>query len=99
MLLTVTEGLLDEIPVKEVPKTEKAIREAVTTKLPDICLLIESGENLTQEDTQAILNVVREAMDKESQEEAPAPQKARENKKQSGALVDHGNDRVIEAKN
>jgi F-type H+-transporting ATPase subunit alpha len=98
VLLTVTEGLLDEIRIKQVAGMGKAICKAITTKLPYICLRIESGENLTQADIQAILNVARETIDKESEEEAPAPQKAGEDKKQSGALVDHGNDRVVEAK-
>jgi F-type H+-transporting ATPase subunit alpha len=97
-LLTVTEGLLDEIGVDQIAEMEKVIRNAVTTKLPEICMRIESGEDLTQEDSQAILSVVRDITTEETEETGSALRTAGEDKKQSGAIVNHGNDRVVKAK-
>ncbi len=62
VLLTVTEGLLDDIPVDKIDETEEKIRDAVTAKLPDICLKIEKGEKLGDEDMKAIIDAAKDAM-------------------------------------
>jgi F-type H+-transporting ATPase subunit alpha len=62
VLLSVTEGLFDDIPVNKIVETEEKIRSAVTAKLPDIGLKIEKGEKLGDEDKKAIIDAVKNAM-------------------------------------
>jgi F-type H+-transporting ATPase subunit alpha len=62
VLLSVTEGLFDDIPVNKIVETEEKIRSAVTAKLPDIGLKIEKGEKLGDEDKRAIIDAVKNAM-------------------------------------
>jgi len=62
VLLSVTEGLFDDIPVDTIDETEDKIQAAVRTKLSDIGLKIERGEKLGDEDKKAILDAAKEAM-------------------------------------
>lgn len=62
VLLSVTEGLFDDIPVNKIVEIEEKIRSAVTAKLPDIGLKIEKGEKLGDEDKKAIIDAVKNAM-------------------------------------
>jgi F-type H+-transporting ATPase subunit alpha len=60
-LLSVTEGLFDDIPVDNIDDMEKKILSAVTGKLPDISLKIEKGEKLGDDDKKAIIDAAKEA--------------------------------------
>jgi F-type H+-transporting ATPase subunit alpha len=62
VLLSVTEGLFDDIPVDKIDETEEKILSAVTAKLPDIGLKIEKGEKLGDDDKKAIIDAAKEAM-------------------------------------
>jgi F-type H+/Na+-transporting ATPase subunit alpha len=63
MLLAVTNGLFDVFEVNEIPNAEKLVREAITTELTEICLKIENGELLAEEDTAAIIEAARNAIE------------------------------------
>ncbi len=62
VLLTVTEGLFDDIPVDKIDATEEKIRSAVTAKLSDIGLKIEKGQKLGDDDMKAIIDTAKDAM-------------------------------------
>ena len=57
VLLTVTQGLFDHVPVEQIKPVEKALRQAITEQLPDICQRIQAGEKLSEDDIQEIHNV------------------------------------------
>jgi F-type H+/Na+-transporting ATPase subunit alpha len=61
-LLSVTAGLLDEIPLEEIAVAETAVRQAVITHLPSLTRGIETGEPLADEDKDALLKVMQEAL-------------------------------------
>jgi len=61
-LLSVTEGLFDEIPVDNIDEMEKKILSAVKGKLPDIGLKIEKGKKLGDDDKNAIIDAAKEAI-------------------------------------
>ncbi len=46
VLLAVTNGLMDDLPVERIADAEAAIRNAVIDEVPDICRRIEEGESL-----------------------------------------------------
>jgi len=73
VLLAVTKGLLDDIPVGEIARVAGMIRKAVAAKLPDLCGRIASGEKLTEEANQAVLSLAREVMDKAIRQEGLPP--------------------------
>jgi F-type H+-transporting ATPase subunit alpha len=62
VLLSVTEGLFDDIPVDKINETEEKIRSTVTAKLPGICLKIEKGEKLGDEDKKTIIDTAKDSM-------------------------------------
>lgn len=65
-LLSVTEGLLDDIPAGRVASVETKIRRAARDKLQEVAERIESGKKLSDEDKQAILDTAREVVDEET---------------------------------
>jgi F-type H+/Na+-transporting ATPase subunit alpha len=62
VLIAVTGGLFDSLPVEAIPQAEKSVREAVTAQLPKICQKIEDGELLSDEDKAAIVEAARTAL-------------------------------------
>ncbi|MGK7911343.1 MAG: alternate F1F0 ATPase, F1 subunit alpha [Synechococcus sp.] len=62
ILLAVSEGLLDTVPVADVNTTALAISTAVTEQLPQLCEKIRGGEALDDRDRQAILERARKAV-------------------------------------
>jgi F-type H+/Na+-transporting ATPase subunit alpha len=62
VLIAVTEGLFDNLPVEEIPRAEKMVREVVTAQLAKICQKIEDGELLSDEDKAAIVEAARSAL-------------------------------------
>jgi F-type H+/Na+-transporting ATPase subunit alpha len=61
-LLSVTAGLLDDVPLEQIAAAETAVRQAVVTHLPDLARQIEGGEPLADEDKDAMLKVMKEAL-------------------------------------
>lgn len=62
ILLAAAEGLLHGVPVDRVGQAEVAVRRAVTSELPEVCDRLVSGEPLTDEDRQALVEVIRAAV-------------------------------------
>ncbi|MGF1490277.1 MAG: alternate F1F0 ATPase, F1 subunit alpha, partial [Prochloraceae cyanobacterium] len=56
VLLAVTNGLFDNIPLENIAAAEMKVRNQIIDKLPDLCSKIAAGEKLTQSDRSAILN-------------------------------------------
>lgn len=63
VLLAVTEGLFDALPVPEIAQAELALRTRIIAQLSEIGRRIESGETLTQEDRASILNAAQQALE------------------------------------
>lgn len=63
VLLAVTNGLLDSVPLARIADAEDAVRTAVVQHVPEVCRDIASGEAFTGEDQQAILAVAEEAIE------------------------------------
>ena len=59
VLLATNEGLLDGVPVARVNEVERAIREQASLGLSDVSDRIESGERLSDDDTEAVRSLVR----------------------------------------
>ena len=60
VLLAVTQGVLDAVPLDKIGLGEKAIRQAIREQLPEVCQRIEAGEKLSQSDRLSLLNTARE---------------------------------------
>jgi F-type H+-transporting ATPase subunit alpha len=56
VLLAVTGGIFDGIPLEEIDGAAKALGRAVTEQLPDLCRRIESGEKLGDADRSSLLD-------------------------------------------
>lgn len=61
-LLAAIDGLLNAVPLDQVAQVERAIRKAVTRKLPALCERMEAGARLTKEDRADLLRVIRNAI-------------------------------------
>jgi F-type H+-transporting ATPase subunit alpha len=62
VLLSVTQGLFDDLEPDQVPDAERAVRRAVAGQLSEIVDKIHDGSRLTDEDRQQILNTARQAV-------------------------------------
>ncbi len=62
VLLAVTQGIFDLVPLDKIGLLEKAVRQAVREQLPDVCQRIESGEKLSDADLFEISSAVRQAL-------------------------------------
>ena len=62
ILLATTRGVMDDLPLERIAEVERALREGVIQQLPEVCRKIPSGEKLSGEDQEALLNVARKAM-------------------------------------
>ncbi|MGR8980684.1 MAG: alternate F1F0 ATPase, F1 subunit alpha [Gammaproteobacteria bacterium] len=62
VLLAVTEGLFDQIPLNQISRAESMVLETVDDFLPNLCRQIEQGGELTSEDRETILAAVRRAL-------------------------------------
>jgi len=62
VLLGVSAGVLDDVPVDGIPEAEEAIRDAVIEDLGDICRRIAAGEDLSDDDRTALIDAAREAV-------------------------------------
>lgn len=62
VLLAVTNGVFDELPIQDISDAKVKVQKAVLEKLPDLCLRILSGEKLKKEEREALLDAARDAM-------------------------------------
>ncbi len=73
VLLAVTSGVFDEVAITQIATAQKAIALAVRQQLPKICDAsgtlrdrIQSGEKLSDEDFQNLVNLAKQAIEKPS---------------------------------
>jgi F-type H+-transporting ATPase subunit alpha len=59
VMLSVTSGLLDAVPLAKIAVAEQAIAQAVSTQLADLCLQIETGAELTDTDREDLLKTAK----------------------------------------
>ena len=59
VLLAVVSGIFDGLSLDEIPDAKNMIRKAVRTKLPELYLRIQSGEELKNGDREALLDISR----------------------------------------
>lgn len=62
ILLAVTAGLLDNVPLEQMTAAESTIRTAVSAQLSDVSSRIQAGNTLSESDRQALVNTVRQAL-------------------------------------
>jgi len=62
VLLAVTEGLFDDLPVDRIPGAEMKIRRAVIEQIPQLCKQIQAGEKLSHDNRKILLDVARNAL-------------------------------------
>jgi F-type H+-transporting ATPase subunit alpha len=62
ILLAATEGILDELPLSHIARTEHAIREAVTSQHEDLCQRIEAGQPLRDAERTRLLQTAERAI-------------------------------------
>ncbi|MDJ0592101.1 MAG: alternate F1F0 ATPase, F1 subunit alpha [Pleurocapsa sp. MO_226.B13] len=60
VLLAVTQGILDPVPLAKIDSTEKKMRQAIKEQLPDVCQRIEVGEKLSKSDRISLLELAQE---------------------------------------
>jgi F-type H+/Na+-transporting ATPase subunit alpha len=60
-LLAVNGGALDGVPIEEISKAELLVRKEVVTHLADLCRRIETGEKLSIDNFNSILNTAQAA--------------------------------------
>ena len=65
VLLSVTEGVFDDLPVEKIEEAERSIRSAVTEQLPHISETIHTGSKLCDEDKKAIVEAAGTVIVKE----------------------------------
>ncbi|MGB7417358.1 MAG: alternate F1F0 ATPase, F1 subunit alpha [Thermosynechococcaceae cyanobacterium] len=58
VLLAVTQGLFDAVPVDQVSELEKQVGKAVQRELPEVCERIESGAKLSEGDRKFLLECI-----------------------------------------
>jgi F-type H+-transporting ATPase subunit alpha len=62
VLVAVSRGIFDEIPLDEVATAERKVRRAVVKELPELCERIEKGEGLEGQKLDAITDKARKAL-------------------------------------
>ena len=62
LLLALGEGLFDSLPLEKMPAAEQALYDAAATLPETICERFISANTLSDEDRQAVLDVVRQAL-------------------------------------
>jgi len=62
VLLAVTQGVVDGLPLTRLAEAERAIRQAVRTQLPDLCARIEAGEPFEPDAREQVLQTARHAI-------------------------------------
>ena len=62
VLLALTHGLFDDIPVDKVGAAEEAVRRMLCEQLPETCRRIDAGGHLSDEERDVILSKAKEAL-------------------------------------
>lgn len=62
VFVAVNGGVFDEVSLDQIPQVERLIRKEVTAQLSHLCEQIEAGDQLKDEDQEAILAVARKAI-------------------------------------
>jgi F-type H+-transporting ATPase subunit alpha len=62
VLLAVTAGLLDKVPLGDVASAKETIRKALREKHPEVIQRIGSGEKLSPEDREMLLRTFKDAL-------------------------------------
>ncbi len=62
VLLAVTHGLFDDIPLDQVAAAEKAVQRMLCEQLQEPCRRIEAGEHLGEEERELVLRKAKEAV-------------------------------------
>lgn len=65
VLLAVTQGIFDAVPIEKIVEAEKRVRQEVSKVLPDVCQRIEAGEHLSEGDRKALLDLAQTTIEKE----------------------------------
>ncbi|NVM23805.1 MAG: alternate F1F0 ATPase, F1 subunit alpha [Desulfobacterales bacterium] len=63
VLLAVTRGVVDEVPLDRIVEAEAAIRKIAAEKQPDLCARIQAGEQLGDDDLSSLLDHIQKAVD------------------------------------
>jgi F-type H+-transporting ATPase subunit alpha len=63
VLLAVTSGVFDSVPLEEIDDVSKALCQIVRRELTSVCQSIESGKKLTDEEYQAIMKIARQLIE------------------------------------
>jgi F-type H+-transporting ATPase subunit alpha len=64
VLLGVSSGLFDQLPLDKIAHAEAMIRLEIVEKLPDVCQRIQQGDKLTEGDRKALLDIAELALSK-----------------------------------
>ncbi len=64
VLLGVSYGLFDQLPLDKIAHAEAMIRLEIVEKLPDVCQRIQQGDKLTEGDRKALLDIAELALSK-----------------------------------
>ena len=70
VLLAISEGLLDQVPVDQIQSVTNDIRRQVRRKLGDICNKIEAGEKLSESDRAHLIQIASTSIPDASKHEA-----------------------------
>ncbi|HQX58904.1 MAG TPA: F0F1 ATP synthase subunit alpha, partial [Burkholderiaceae bacterium] len=62
VLLALTEGLFDPVPLDQMEAAERAVREAAAALAQERVVRLVDGDKLSDEDREAILTLARQAL-------------------------------------
>lgn len=62
VLLAVTGGAFEELPLPQIAGAARALRRAVAEQLPDLCRRVEAGEGLSEEDRKTLFNLAKSVL-------------------------------------
>ena len=63
VLVAVTNGLLDHLPLESLGTAEQKIRRAATEQAPAVGKRLQAGEKLQDEDREALVEAARKALE------------------------------------
>ncbi len=63
VLVAVTEGLFDSLPLQRVSESESKVQKAVTEQLAELCEAIEGGKQLEGRDIDALVSMAKKILD------------------------------------
>lgn len=62
VLMAVNKGVFDDLPLERIEEAAEAVRQRVLEQLPEVCQRIEAGEDLQDQDQEALLSQAQEAV-------------------------------------